>query len=311
MSETAAQILQKAYELVEADQYQEAEALLEPLLVQHPDNPAVWWVYSHAVKDSEKGIEALNNVLRLDPDYPGARNLHEVAEGELGEQIDFVDMPLVDTPAPAEYSEAIVRDEVTHNEVLEEHIEQTQNIDRLIQEALQENEEKAEGGGWRTLALILFIAAITIGGVILLLNGGGNGASTNTANRDDILTQLTGLDVGDSENYDAFLDDMEQFQLTGNGFEVLDTDVGRTLVAHVCSDGNQNTTLNRVMQVFVDNIEGLGNVNGYGADIAQCNQEGDVRSPIIGVSIEETLQLARQEISSRDFQAAWRPLQMQ
>ena len=67
--------LKQAYDLIEAGNPDGAKALLRPILEIEKDNADVWWLYSHAVTDAETARLALNNVLRVDPNYPEARDL--------------------------------------------------------------------------------------------------------------------------------------------------------------------------------------------------------------------------------------------
>lgn len=76
--------LKQAFNLIEADQLDEARAILRPILESEKDNPDVWWVYSHAVTDVDTARLALNNVLRLDPNYPGASELFAQLQSKVG-----------------------------------------------------------------------------------------------------------------------------------------------------------------------------------------------------------------------------------
>lgn len=69
--------LKQAFNLIEADQLEDARAILRPILESEKDNADVWWVYAHAVTDVDTARLALNNVLRLDSNYPGARELFD------------------------------------------------------------------------------------------------------------------------------------------------------------------------------------------------------------------------------------------
>jgi len=75
MDNTTEQNLAIAFELIENDRLNDAVALLEPMLEKDANNADVWWLYTHAVSDPVKARNALNNVLRLDPNYPGASDL--------------------------------------------------------------------------------------------------------------------------------------------------------------------------------------------------------------------------------------------
>jgi hypothetical protein len=72
--------LKQAFDLIEGGNLEDAKALLRPILETEKDNADVWWLYSHAVTDPETARLALNNVLRIDPDYPDARDLLDQLE---------------------------------------------------------------------------------------------------------------------------------------------------------------------------------------------------------------------------------------
>jgi hypothetical protein len=75
MSDTSNALLQQAYTLIENDELEKAQELLAPLLEEDANNVHLWWVYTHAVRDTGIGQAALERVLELDPQYPGAREL--------------------------------------------------------------------------------------------------------------------------------------------------------------------------------------------------------------------------------------------
>jgi hypothetical protein len=75
MDNTTEQNLALAFELIENDRLNDAVIVLEPMLERETNNADVWWLYAHAVSDPNKARNALNNVLRLDPNYPGATDL--------------------------------------------------------------------------------------------------------------------------------------------------------------------------------------------------------------------------------------------
>jgi len=74
------QALSRAYELIEQERQAEAIAILKPLLTDDANNPGVWWLYAHAVGDPETARAAIDTVLRLDADYPGASDLKQSLE---------------------------------------------------------------------------------------------------------------------------------------------------------------------------------------------------------------------------------------
>jgi len=83
MSDNSNTGLQRAYSFIENDEPEKAQEILAPLLQEDANNAHLWWVYTHAVKDSSMGQAALERVLELDPQYPGARELKaEVLEAQ-------------------------------------------------------------------------------------------------------------------------------------------------------------------------------------------------------------------------------------
>ena len=71
--------LSRAFELVESGDYEEARAILDPILDADKNNADAWWIYAHAATDPDEGREALENVLRINPTYPGAAELIAIA----------------------------------------------------------------------------------------------------------------------------------------------------------------------------------------------------------------------------------------
>lgn len=69
------QVLTDAFNLIEADQLQEARNILQPLRATEQNNPDFWWVYAHAVEDPQQAQDALDRLTELDPGYPGAADL--------------------------------------------------------------------------------------------------------------------------------------------------------------------------------------------------------------------------------------------
>ena len=87
MSDNKATALQNAHQLIERGELESAQEILVPLLEADADDAAVWWVYAHAVRDSSIGQAALQRVMELDPQYPGAR--------ELLQDLNQIDAPIL------------------------------------------------------------------------------------------------------------------------------------------------------------------------------------------------------------------------
>ena len=96
MSDSTHAVMQRAFELIENDALEQAQELLSPLLESDADNPALWWVYSHALRDPDIGRAALARVLELDPSYPGARELNADVLALQTRRNDILGSPPVD-----------------------------------------------------------------------------------------------------------------------------------------------------------------------------------------------------------------------
>lgn len=68
--------LQRAYELLRAGQQQHAYSILSSVCQRYPDNPDAWWLMAHAVDNPRYRVHALERLLTIAPDYPGAAEKH-------------------------------------------------------------------------------------------------------------------------------------------------------------------------------------------------------------------------------------------
>ena len=75
MSGSSVQILAQAHAYIEAGNLEDAENLIRSLLEQDPDNTDAWWLLAHSVRDAAAARQALDEVLRLDPNDQQARSL--------------------------------------------------------------------------------------------------------------------------------------------------------------------------------------------------------------------------------------------
>lgn len=160
MSEVDRQLSQ-AYELIEAGNYSEAREILEPLLVTERDNADVWWMYSHALEDREKAREALENVLRIDPNYEGAEDLLSETRGSPPINID-----------DHQDDDALI-DEFLDSDDFDDDLD---DFDDDF--ALETQTDDAESGGRRTALLgflmLAIIVIVVVLGFLLLNSGGGD-----------------------------------------------------------------------------------------------------------------------------------------
>ena len=95
-SSTTSDSLSKAYRLIEADELAAARAVLEPVLASEPDSVDAWWLYSHAVTDTFAARRALDEVVRLDPHYPGLAELMSQLEVVSPSDMETEPLPATD-----------------------------------------------------------------------------------------------------------------------------------------------------------------------------------------------------------------------
>jgi hypothetical protein len=101
MNDATEQQLMRAYELIEAGNLEQAKTLLMPVLASDKNNADAWWIYAHAVSDPQTAKEALDNVLRIDRDYPGARELRDQLANQLVDRVTGTQLPPAKSPNPA------------------------------------------------------------------------------------------------------------------------------------------------------------------------------------------------------------------
>ncbi len=67
--------LEQAYSLIQQEKLDQAIAILKPIVKAEPNNADAWWLMANAVSEPPDAYEALNNVLRLKPNHPEAKDL--------------------------------------------------------------------------------------------------------------------------------------------------------------------------------------------------------------------------------------------
>ena len=150
MSDTSTALLQKAYSHIENDEREQAQEILAPLLEDDANNAHLWWVYAHAAQDASIGQAALERVLEIDPQYPGARELKaDVLEAQ-SKDPDLIALGAVDSGAEAEALPLDVDD----------------------WEDLQPPSELTAGGSsTRARSILMAIALVVIAGGAIVLSG--------------------------------------------------------------------------------------------------------------------------------------------
>src|SRR5262245_20040578 len=65
--------LEQAYSLIQKDDLEGALTILRPIVSVQPDNAEAWWLIANAVSEPVEAYEALDNVVRLNPQNAEAK----------------------------------------------------------------------------------------------------------------------------------------------------------------------------------------------------------------------------------------------
>lgn len=168
MDQTLDSALTEAHALIEANRHDEARDMLQPLLGEYPNEPDLWWVYLHAVEDRAEASRALDELTRLDPDYPGAAGLRSELE---------VDTQEAEAPPQTErrplkrLGESQPRQAIPPSSLPDETDD---NIFDDDEDYMTPSQDREEGGrGWLVPALaLLVVGALVLVGLLALGSGG-------------------------------------------------------------------------------------------------------------------------------------------
>lgn len=322
MSDSTNVVLQRAYELIEADKLEQAQELLAPLLETDDENPSLWWVYSHALRDQSLGQLALDRVLELDPSYPGANELKS----------DVLDIQSSDP----DFLQVDVDESVSAQDAMGGAIDDWDDIQPELEDA---GESSGGRQGAVVLAIILFVVAA---GIALVASGtidiseilsgtlptpvvevivvGPPTAATLESTAATTAEATAGAEVIPgpddeaanplSEFVGAVADSISDFDIDRGASAVRNTLLGRTIVIQVCAvPGREfNAKLNRVINAMVELADAFPeDTEAVAAGLLHCdNESASLR--IIGVPVATVRQYLDEDIDGKEFQRAWQPL---
>lgn len=98
--------LQRAYELIKAGEKDQADSILQNIVVEDPENVQAWWLLANASDNEARQRSALRQVLRLDPTHAQARAMQQRLEDPLGDSFD--DLYQESSPAAAPGQRVVV-----------------------------------------------------------------------------------------------------------------------------------------------------------------------------------------------------------
>ena len=323
MSNNIDQILSRAYDLIEDNKHDEARNILEPLLADDANNADVWWVYAHAVEERTLAQNALNNVLRIDPNYAGAQALLQKSEA-------------IDTPMTSSVSMDMDDDFDVFNDDLD--IEDD-DFDTFDDDSDFDDEEDGERNPrqmiFRLLAVVTLILVLLF--VFLILNpfGGGDNDSDETATQVvQSITEESTLepsptlpateaptldetpDVDTQSVTDDFIDDLysqlgTNLQIVEDSAEFRQTSLGNTLLISVCSNLGEafRTDLTEAMNTYAEANDTITDetVDAVGISMLDCDANNNVLNEI--ATLRTNLNdFAQGDITFEEYRSNWQIL---
>jgi len=321
--------LSRAYDLVEAGKYDEARAILEPILADNRNNADAWWIYAHAVTNPDEGRNALENVLRINPRYPDAADLLAQARSLTPER------PNITPLAPA-----------TMPEAPPSLPEVPSPIRSTAERAAAPT--SASRAGLPLIPIIAVIVIIVLVVLVVLSQRGGIPAATPTATQvavlptsAEVVVQAATSEVtqeviateaptlaetsaviaavteqataettaeASSADYSALQNALSAFSLPQDGIAEVKTSLGDTLQVTACTTPGRamRTLLPRVMNTLAKQSGSLGaSIQAIGVHLINCGQN----TPLLTVAADlaSAQDYAQGKLSDSEFAAKWKP----
>mgnify|MGYP005847324543 CR=1 FL=1 len=319
MTDQLQDTLASAYELIESDRLDEARALLKPILAEDIDNADAWWLYVHAVDDPETARTALNNVLRIDHDYPGATALMNTLERAYPSgattTVTEPDLFAVDAPVSLDLADDL--------DLGEDDIDLGQELDfpeTIEKESAALEAERKQGPNRLMWLLLLIVLIVVIIGLLLLLStsGAGEQPATVPTAAIDIPTEDSQSFLVPTEAADTTVADegslMLETALTGvnvvaesTGIE--NTSLGQTVLASVCTTAGDElrVALSDSMEAVSQAAAQMDNTaDAAGVRLVDCETQTVLR--VIAGPLEAAAQYAAGALDRESYEATWRAL---
>lgn len=331
--------LSRAFELVEAGQYDDARAILDPILAANPNNADAWWVYAHAVTTPEDGRMALENVIRIDPRYPGAAELLEQARELSPNAAKVTSVP----PPPG----TIPEESQPEFDFLEPDLDDVQATSRARPvQPIAEQPTSPKRSTALPIVLIAVIAAVIVIGLLVLPNlttlptsptattipvvsapteaslvieetEEPTESSATASDTEEVAPTLRATITPTGEgatteaaisNYPAVSEALTAYPLAQAGIAEVQTTLGNTLLASVCSAPGREMRmlLPQVMNALAAQTESLPEtVQAIGVSLVNC----DTNTPMLTVAAEvvSAQSFAQGDLSASEFAATWEP----
>jgi len=290
------QILDEAYKHINAEDFDQAKSLLQPLIDANSNNPDVWWLYSHTTDSAEDGRNALMKVVSLDPNYPGAN--------ELIKQYDSSKPP---RPTSIDFNDDMDDDDW-------DDIEKPNNRGRIMRIAI---------------ALL-----IIVGLLVAFILGSGALNSTSPTEQPTAIAQNVPVDpsplpatdipttvpmVDNSEDFELIATNLDGFQQPSSPYTTYQAQIDGdevevaqiSICANITSFNNQSNAVQEGLQVIAEIADQAPESIAYLAiALVDCNGAGEV-SQVVATPRESAIDFSKNVIELRDYTETWRPLNLE
>lgn len=303
--------LASAYELIEADRLDEARSVLKPILAENIDNADAWWLYAHAVDDPETARTALNNVLRLDPDYPGAAALMSTLEDAYP-----VGAPVIDAEPDPFVATTPTSFDLADDLELEPELDLEDTADNM---APVQAEPVSRRPNWLLILILLVLIVVII--VLLLLPRGGDDQTALMPTSDTVPTVTVDAQgqavptiesvVSPEEESAAALVEaaLANDAVLPGSARVEGTPLGPTMLVSVCTTAGDEmrVALDTSMRDLAGTVDQMAGVaDAVGVRLVDCATEMTLR--VIGVPADTAEAFAAGDIDLTAYQGSWRAL---
>ncbi len=335
MNQNIDNALKQAFGLIEAGNLEDAKALLRPILEIEKDNADVWWLYSHAVTDSETARLALNNVLRIDPNYPDARDLLNQLEAqqETGPTDDILEMEKdpVFIPAMPSSIPGITPLPPRADAAANTGFESSDELPDAIFD-----EEEPEAFYRRPLFYIPILGLLLVAALAIVIlkpfavnspapdvtaqnthtsllvtptsEALSNGEATSTP-ISDVPTEISATTQAVSDLSDVS-SAFAGFTLPSDGgVSIIDTSLGKTLAINICTSAGKEMRelLPKAMETLAKaSTSYTAQAQIVAVKMLDCTANSTLLW--IGASMEDATAFANGALSNKEFQAKWQPI---
>jgi hypothetical protein len=322
MSNSTNAILQNAFDLIEENELEGAQNILEPLLETESNNPAVWWVYAHAVQNPEEGMRAIDKVIQLDPTYSGANELKiqmssmKESASEPGDPIDnWDDLDFAVDDKVSESSSG--RSPIRFLTIAIVVVIIVVGIFAILSGALDNNSQQPT-------QVVDQSTAIPTANIQIVTNISATemstGVATDVAPTQEIATNIptdeptvvipTTESTQPPSYLSVLIENLSAYGVSETDIETRQTLLGTTLDVSICAiaGAESSIALNDVMNLLVEsNSDAPEDVTAFAVTLMDCNNEQSVPRTI-GVERSFVQSFSDEEIAVKDFQREWKPL---